>query len=429
MLFLPKYYGISISSSLPVLTVLRLMYVILYIYAFLNRRNNLNILHTGAISKAYLFLAGYFVLRIIANLYYITTTGEAIKAIFEIIFEQLFFLIAIYMLSPTRHEIEIIIRIVVWSSFVMFIIGILESFTLTNPFDNLYTVSKDMLNDHFMRLGLLRSTTTMALPGIYANMCVIVFPLILYLYNSTLKKRYLFVCLSDIFAIIHSGSRAGIFFFFFIVITYFLLVLKGAAKRKSFFKNSLLLLTAIAVIICTLSFISPYYRFFYEGSGKAVLNEVGFKFDINNSSPNKDVTYGENRNYGSVSRLTQFTGIYYALRKNPVFGLGARSTARGVLQYYSANHWHTSSYMDVGYVEIICNEGIVGMLGYIFLIISFVYLYFISNEPQLYKKCIALMAISYFTCILSTANMYTFLFLILILFMVPINAKETKEII
>lgn len=417
MLFLPKYYGIEFSPSFPVLTVSRIMYLILYTYAIVNGRKKIGLYSCTlrSLPKHYVFIGCYFILRLISNLYYISSITAATKTILEIIFEQLLFVIAIFKIAPTREEVEKIIRIVVYTAFVMFIIGIFESFTFIRPFDALYTVSRNMPNQHFVRLGLLRSTTTMGFPIFYGNMCLIILPLVLYLYRQNFQKRFLVISFFNILAIIHSGSRADIFFLIIIVCFYYFIVLKDNTKL-SFFKNAIVIIVCIIMFTSILSYVNRNFRFYYEGSLKAVLNEVGFDFDINKNAPAEDFVYGENRNYGSESRLVQFSGIYYTITQNALFGLGAKSQERYVVNYYSHNNWHPSNTFDVGYVEVFCNEGIIGFLGYFSLILAFLYLYIRSTNPKShYKNSIALMTFSYYICMLSTANMYSFLFLILML--------------
>lgn len=81
MLFLPGYYGIELSESLPLITMTRIMFVVFYIYTFINKRRTFKTSGHSykSLPKAYYLLLGYFVLRIASNLYYITTYGQAIK--------------------------------------------------------------------------------------------------------------------------------------------------------------------------------------------------------------------------------------------------------------------------------------------------------------------------------------------------------------
>ena len=83
-----------------------------------------------------------------------------------------------------------------------------------------------------------------------------------------------------------------------------------------------MIIIALSVFICLASAISPNLRYFYVGSGKSVLNEFGFEFDIAKDAPAGVKDYGRNPN-GTVSRTRQFTGMYYAFGINPLFGLGS----------------------------------------------------------------------------------------------------------
>ena len=346
MLFLPDYYGIEFSKSLPILTISRLMTIVLFIYAYFYGEKKFKKISLQTFPKAYLFLAGYFVLRIISNVYYIPKHSHAIKMIFSIIIEQLFVIIALYRLNPNKKEIDTLINVIVWSAFSLFIIGVLESLTFIRPFDQLYTVHRFMLNEHYIRLGLLRSVTTMAMPGFYSNMCLLVLPLTLYLYNKSYQKRYLLVCVADIFAAIHSGSRAAIFYFFLALLFYSIFFIHGKDERIRCLKNTLLVLLTTCLIASILSIMNPRYKYFYTGSAKAFLNELGCDFDLDAGAPEGVDGYGKNYDpddkfHGGVgSRKLQFSGIIYALIKNPVFGLGNGAIDRNELLYYDYGKWN-----------------------------------------------------------------------------------------
>ena len=377
MLFLPEFYGIEISASLPIITVTRIMFLIFYVYVLLNKRRTIKISlsELKTLPREYYLLAAYFILRIITNLFYITTYAQAVKTIFSIVFEQLLFVIAIILLSPTKEEIITTIKSVVWSATVLFFIGISETLTFVRPFDQLYTVSRYMLNDHYIRLGLLRATTTMGLPGLFGNACILILPLILYLHWLTKHKKYLIAILIDLLGVIHSGSRSDVFFFLFIILIYsfLLLVLQGSTAIVNTLKNTAIVLSLLLLITGLLSFASPYYRYFYIGNAKSVLNEVGFDFDLNEGAPEGIDGYGTNSgangNGGVNSRLHQLSGIKYALEHSPLVGLGSGAQNRNEVYYFVYGNWYPYSTFDIAIVEVIYCEGLIGLLAYFMLII------------------------------------------------------------
>ena len=343
------------------------------------------------------------------------------KTICMLIFEQLFLLVAVYLIAPNKEEILTTIKIIVWVAAILFVVGILESIFQVRPFDALYTITREVFNVPYYRLGLLRSTTTMYAPALFSNMCILVMPFILYLYEISSFKRYLIISGLDVLAIIHSGSRAAMIFLIVILGYYFLLVLKTKERQLKFIKNCCLITAVLMLYIALASFISPKLNYFYVGNAKSLLNEVGFEFDLKQDTPTDLTGFGDNR-YGAASRTRHFTGIYYVAKINPFFGMGSDAVSRKVIKYYwhadeGIDRWNTANVYDVGIVEIFCDEGIIGLLGFIFLF-SFMY---VKTRKQKYKRYTIF---CYLLCTLGTKNMYSFLMLFLVLI---INYKDDLQ--
>lgn len=410
ILFLPDYYGFEMSEALPLITVARLMFLVFFIYTFVNKRRNLNLraLKIKDLPKEYLLLVGYFVFRLASNLYYVTTYGQAAKTIMSILFEQLLLLFAIYMLAPTRDEIIDVMRAIVVGATVLFVIGIFESYTSIRPFDALYTITRFALNDHYVRLGLLRATTTLGLPGFYGNMCVYMLPIIFYLYELTGSKKYIVITGLDVLAIIHSGCRSDMIYLVGILGIYFIYVLNGKKRRLLFIKNAVAVTIVLLLFIGGASLASPNLRYFYVGNGKSVLNELGFEFDLNEGAPEGADGFG-NGGKGSLSRTAQFSGLRYVAGINPIFGLGSGAQARNAIKYCWYGHWLSASTYDLGIVEIFCDEGIIGTLGLSLIIIFMI----ISSRKNKYYQ---LAIFTYLISTLSTANVYEYIMLFIIIF-------------
>lgn len=419
MLFLPSYYGIELSDSLPILTTTRMMFVIFFIYSYRNRRRNLSISNFSihflkAYPKEYIFLAGYFFFRIISNLYYAASNTSSLKTLFSIIIEQFFLLLAVYMLAPTKEELNILIKVIIWTAVTFFILGVLESVSSIRIFDELYTVSTAMLNDHYIRLGFLRATTTFGLPNFFGNMCMLLFPFILYLRHIHREKKYLFAIIMCIFAIIHSGCRSNLIFIVIISFIYFIYVLSSHNERNLFLRDCGSVLIVSMLVITILSVGNSYFRYYYVGTAKSLLNEVGFDFDLNEGAPDGVDGYGRNKLSGRLSRSNQFSSVYYALSDNFAFGLGAGAQNRGILKYKDERGIRIINSYDMGIVEILCDEGVVGLLGYIFLFVAIAtILQKAKRSSQSYYKIATLGVITYLFSTLSTINMISFLLVFL----------------
>ncbi|WP_026522042.1 O-antigen ligase family protein [Butyrivibrio sp. VCB2001] len=423
ILFLPEYYGIEFSYSLPILTVSRMMYIIFFFYVYKNHRRNITLkeISFSNIPKEYFFLLGYFILRIISNLFYVTAYAQPVKTILELIVEQFCFLVCIYLLAPTKKELNSLIKVITYTAAVFYLIGILESITFLRPFDLLYTVSRYMLNDHYIRLGFLRSTTTFGLANLYGNMCILTLPLVLYMYHKTRSFRYTVFAALNFMAIIHSGCRSDMFFFFVLIIGYLVVFCIDKQRKKAFLKNISLALSIALLFIILSSLFSVHFKYYYSGTAKSLLNEVGFDFDLNEGKPADVEGYGSNASGGAHSRFVQFTGVYHALKTNPLFGQGAGAAARKEITVLFKGKWEQISSIDVGYAEILIYEGIIGLCGFISL---FVYLVLLARKKDLSamsrRFSFALIA-TYLLCMLSSVNMYPYLLLYVVIIS---NQKE-----
>ncbi len=431
LLFLPDYYGFEFSAGLPILTVKRILFLILFVYAFLNRDHQKTFRELLRITPVSLLFFLYFVFRISSNLYYITTYGQASKTILSLIFEQFMLVIALRLLSPTEKECVSIVRAIVWSAAVMFLLGIIESFTGYRISDSLYTVNRYMLNEYYVRSGLLRATVTLGLPTFYGNACVLMMPFIMFLYEYTKKWIYLPIGGLCVYACIHSGSRAS---FLFILATLFfclLLLIRDIKRFLSYIKHVLAVGAVLIILISSLSLANQKCRAYYLGYGKSVLNTLGFDFKLDYDDDNGVSTeFGKNKP-GVMSRTAQFSGIPYVARINPVFGLGSGAQTRGDIRYYWDKNWHLVYSYDVGYVEVFGDEGALGWIGYYALFLSAaLFILFKENKDKHLRLChyLVLGMAAYLLCMLSTANMSMFLFTFFsLLFVKPDCAPEGQE--
>ena len=417
ILFLPNFYGVEFSGSLPIFSVSRVMFIWFYVYVFINKKRDINLkaLDFRTLPKPYLMLLGYFTLRIVSNLFYISTYNDAIKTIFSILFENLFLLVGLYLLAPGKKEIDTIIKSIVWSASGLFIFGIAESITSVRLFDELFTISRALNNIHSYRLGLLRATTTMGFPNMYGNMCILILPLIIYLLKKTHNKIYLLSIVLNFLAILHSGCRSDLMWFILVTVIY---LLHAAITERQNLKYiikctlSVLILTALWLTITMQTNTSLNY--YYTGTVKSVLNVVGFNFDLNTNKPEGVNGFGANPD-GVLSRSAQLSGIEYTLSKNPVFGLGNGFQNRGDILYYYIDRWKEIRTVDFGLVEIIGAEGLLGFMAFFLLFGSFLVILWNRWKKHIFPAdsmtCIMLPFI-YILCTLSSANMMTYLILI-----------------
>ncbi len=407
ILFLPDYYGIDIAPGLPLITVSRILFVILYLYILFSYRDNItNTIKSLKISLPMILLGGYFLLRIITNLYYIRKYGSSINTILSIVFEELLLLLIAIVINLSKRQIFFVVNVIVYSSVVMYLLGIFESFSFIRITNNLYTINRYALNDWYVRMGLLRATVTLGLPGVFGNMCALMIPAILYMYYRTFQKRYIIILALNIMACIHSGTRSSLIFLLAIYAISSVPFIKSHRMRE-YFKTTFAAFFSVFLIICILSIANKNLSYYYSTSGKAILNTIGFDFDLNSGAPNGIKGYGRNED-GNMSRLVQLSGLKYAASVNPLFGLGSKAQIRNEVCYYMNGRWKFFSTYDLGYVQEFMDEGIIGSIGFICLFIA---LFYLSSS----KKCgdaryfLTISLVSYLICMLGTANMYYYL--------------------
>ena len=171
------------------------------------------------------------------------------------------------------------------------------------------------------------------------------------------------------------------------------------------------------IIITPLCISSEKLNYYYTGTVKSVLNEVGFNFDLTEDAPEGVNGYGGNT-YGSTSRIVQFSGMKYTVEQNPLFGLGAGALNRDAVQYFSQNHWHVTHTYDVGYVQIFCDEGLIGFSGYILLFIALILAILKTaniKKADINQRYKLFFVATYLLCMLSTANMFSYLMVLIII--------------
>ena len=414
-LILPEFLGIEFSSSLPILTAARIMVLLLVgitvVYCIKNKK--FRVLSDKVV---WFVVGGYFIFRLVSNLYYLSAYADAANNIIKMIVEEIIFLLVFPLFLVDESRRIAALKAIVYGCTFISALGIAESVTGVRVTDYLYTVSRPLLNDYYIRLGLLRATTSFGLSNLFAFYLTMNVPLILWLWKYTGQKRYLIIVLLNFFALIFTGCRGNLLTYFLIIAVYPLLLRKD--ERRRFFRRLCLCLCVAIALITVQRGISPKLKYYYDGTVKSLLNVVGFKFDLNEGAPEGVSGYGRNGTNGVASRLDQFTAITYTMGVNPLFGLGAGAQNRGEVLHYGKGEWKFYSTYDVGYVAAICDEGIIGAVGYLILYLGFPLFYALQLRREKDEKrrdilkLFLTINVVYLICILFAINRLSMYFFI-----------------
>lgn len=378
---MPSYCAVEISASLPLITVSRGLLVLMGLMLLIRRRKDLFNLRKLDVKALNFGLTGdkflrwglliYFVLLVICDIVLLPTDmGEALKATFVVVVEGYALVWMLTLILDTREKLLIALKALVIASGVTAVIAMLGCVLGFNPFHYLDTVKREMLMTSYYRLGLLRAEAGFGHPVYYGVFCAVVSPINMYFVENSEKpgeKRLFSVCLAlNMVGLVLSNSRGSMFAFGCMVIL--AAVLRILAKDfKKFFATYLPIgLTALG-ILAVVSLLSPAGLKFLQGIVNSLLSAVFPNAEISLDVVTRDnevITYGENA-AGGRSRMAQMTGILWTLEHEPLFGFGSNAHVRGLVRYqYYPGKWSVTDTFDVGLVAIICQYGLVGLVGY-----------------------------------------------------------------
>jgi hypothetical protein len=351
---LPSYFGVEVSESLPILTGSRMLILLLAFYVIINK----NKMPVGNIFKEQrinsIFWV-YFLFRIIAECYHIVTVpSEVLKELFSIFFEELMLVYLIVKSVNTRLRFEKCLKIFIYGGVAVLMVGIFQSITGINLFSYLNRVNREMLDISGTRLGFVRANASFGHPVYFGQFCVLLLPLISFMYDNSRKTKYLCFLVIDIVALILSNSRGAIIPGIIIVIV--MVLQKERNIRWRYTSRGIVGFVFFAMISLIVTPIGNTVFMII----KSILNTFGASFILDE--------YGGNES-GLDSRALQLSGISWIILNEAIwFGLGPNAHLRGLVSYFFLGRWQSLPTIDVGYIGFFLFEGIVGSIGYLTLI-------------------------------------------------------------
>lgn len=360
---LPSYFAIEVTQSLPLLTgsrILLLGVIIDYIY---QKRYiiPLNISYDRGFRRV---LNIFFCLIVVVNVIHFTDCfSDSLKELFVLVFEGLFVVWVLPKKVNTICKLNRFFEIMIYSSGVVAVISIISTFIGKNLFNYLNLVSRSLNLMDFTRFGLIRPQAGFDHAVHYGLFCAVMCIIVLhYMDNASGTKFSLFaICfILNIIALFLSNSRGSLTAF---IATFLLRLVEKKSVEKKQLKRMVLFLSILLLGVAILACITPQVFTFAEN----VLISL-FASLINPDKMSNISGFGMNTD-GILSRTTQLSGVEYVMKKNLLFGMGSNADDRGLIQYLSpyTHSWYVTDTYDVGYIEIFCNFGLVGFIGYILL--------------------------------------------------------------
>ena len=393
-LILPSYCALEITSSLPLITVSRIILIVLIGAYILQHKGiiNLKIFEDKRDRKFFII---YFILLIIANIYFVGKFPEALKKIFSIIFEEILVLWIVVKCIDSKVKLEKALKIMLFASSVVAVLAMVSSVTGNNVFYYLNTVNRKMLMAETHRMGLVRAEAGFGHPICYGIYCLIMIIISTYFIENEQKGKKYYVCFGlNFIALMLSNSRGSILAGLCIGI--YMILNKGTKKLGKYVGMFGLVLIFIIIV----GIVNPKIFKFTSDIWTSITNVF--------SSETKEISdYGANEGNGMESRTNQISQTMYALKENFLFGQGASAQTRGVLRWFNpkTNKWSLGNTFDVEYLAVPCQYGLIGTIGqvmiYIYILKNiFNRKYKKDNLMQLFKYCF----IAYFICLFASTG-------------------------
>lgn len=348
---LPDACAIEISSSLPLITMDRILILLLFVMVVYKKRGFLRL----ALSReVYLFIIINIIISII-NLRY--GFGE-VNQLFIYIYEQLLVVILLYNCIDSEVEFEKCIDYLIAGGMILAIIAILQflfrfdiSSALMWSDPRAYVRIED-------RMGRMRACATFnALSyGCYSAFLSII---IIYRYLKTNRRKFVVALLIDLLALMCTLSRSAILSLG-IVIVIMLFSTRGRMIR-SLYKYIILAFVVIAIVVVAVPSVFDVFQQVFL----SIMNTLGGNHELASD-------FGTNATNGTYSRMRQWSSVAYMLRDgNLLFGYGYDGFVNGAVHYYNFKEgfWHVAKELDVGFVATLINGGIVGLISYIVFLI------------------------------------------------------------
>ena len=416
---LPSYFAIEISESFPLITASRILLLILIISYILVRRGVIKIKIFRDSSLKYPYLI-YFSLMMISNFYYVPMTSEAVKQILILILEELLVIWIISNIVTSKDNLVFCLKMMSISAGIVACISIISSLIGKNIFYYLITINRsNILASNYLRLGFIRAEAGFGHAVYYGAYCVFMIPVIMYVMETQKKKGIYSICLFlDIIALVFANSRGSL------VIGAILIAYMLIKKKPKYLKKYIVVLLILIVLLTIIYFTNETIKNFLYN----IFVSITIIFDSNNAEIEN---YGNNSLTGLKSRTSQITQMTYGLKQNLFFGLVANAHNRGVLKWYTpwTGEWQITKTIDVGYVGVVAQYGIIGGIAFLVLYLAILFSIFDKKSKsddlmQMFKYVF----IAYFLMMLSISGVHDFFWVVFGLFIAYKNILYEKEI-
>lgn len=348
---LPDACAFEISTSLPLITVSRILIVILMIAVLSKKGRGISL----SLPKT---IVVYIISNIIISCVNLSYGIKEVNWIFILIFEQFLLVVLVYNLIDTGAEFYKCLDFMIAGCIVLAVIGVLQSIFDYDVATVLNWVTPRGVVKIENRMGMTRAYATFNALS-YGCYCSFMSLLIWHRYEISKKHIYIVAFLINFLALLFTMSRSSLLSFGIIISV--LILHKKKKFVMPFFRYIPLCLIGIIFILL----IYPSILHALSETIKSIFNTLGLNFELSSE-------FGSNAFNGSYSRMRQWSVIIPMLMEGAfLFGYGYNGFENGLAHYYNfkLNQWHVAKELDVGFVAFLISSGLIGLISYIWLLI------------------------------------------------------------
>ncbi len=344
---LPDACAIELSSSLPLITVTRLLILLLFGATLIRKKWMISF-------RLPLIVAGYFAVNVLVSIVNLRYGKGELNYIFILLFEELLLFLLVFNLIDTREEFERCLDFMIMGAVLLSVTAVFQTvlhYDIATAFNWVASRSEVVIQD---RMGMTRAYATFNALS-YATYCAFMALIIWYRYEVTKKQVYIVAFLMNFLALLLTMSRSSLLALGVVLIL--LLCLRRQEVIRPFVPYIPLGLLGIAALIV----VKPSVFAALAETLKSALNTLGTHYEL-------DSNFGANATNGTYSRMRQWTSFIYMLRDgNWLFGYGYNGFALGRAHYYSEfkHAWHVARELDVGFVAFMIQGGLLGIGSYV----------------------------------------------------------------
>lgn len=344
---LPDAFAIELSESLPLISGSRMLICCIIMEWAIKKFHAKSIY----IPKAILI---YIVFNILLSVIHLCGNLGEINRIFILVVEQLLLVLVVIDLIPDKKVLHECIGALLYGSFIVAIIAIGQSLLKIDLASVLMLVESAVNGQVPGRLGTVRAYGT-SNAILYGCICSFMVLIGIYAYEQKKQIVYLAVCAINMVALFLTMTRSAILALLIVLVIMFLLRNKVMIRKYIKFVP-VVLLAIVAVVVVKPDLMSNSLEII-----KSVLNVFGADMGLTED-------FGANADNAVNSRMLQWSAVYYMIREGKgLLGYGYAAYARGELYYYFEQFtaWVKAGALDVGFVKIATESGILGLLSHI----------------------------------------------------------------